>query len=63
MKRHEEELTAKSTALEETNKRLKKAQEQISRYIDPNITEKIFKGEFTAETYRVRQNESGMAEA
>jgi class 3 adenylate cyclase/HAMP domain-containing protein len=49
LKQREEELTTKSNALEETNKRLKKAQEQISKYIDPNITEKIFKGEFTAE--------------
>jgi len=49
LKQHEEELTTKSNALEEINKRLKKAQEQISKYIDPNITEKIFKGEFSAE--------------
>jgi adenylate cyclase len=49
LKQHEEELTTKSNALEKTNKRLKKAQEQISKYLDPNVTEKIFKGEFTAE--------------
>ena len=49
LKQREEELTAQSNALEETNKRLKKAQEQISKYIDPNVTEKIFKGEFSAE--------------
>ncbi|MBW2513748.1 MAG: PAS-domain containing protein, partial [Deltaproteobacteria bacterium] len=49
LKNREEELTSKSNALEETNKRLKKAQEQISKYIDPHITEKIFKGEFSAE--------------
>jgi class 3 adenylate cyclase len=49
LKQREEELTTKSNALEETNKRLKKAQEQISRYLDPNVTEKIFKGEFSAE--------------
>jgi class 3 adenylate cyclase/PAS domain-containing protein len=49
LKQHEEELTTKSNALEETNKRLKKAQEQISKYLDPNVTEKIFKGEFSAE--------------
>ena len=49
LKQREEELTTKSSALEETNKRLKNAQEQISRYLDPNVTEKIFKGEFTAE--------------
>ena len=49
LKQREEELTTKSNALEEINRRLKKAQEQISKYIDPNITEKIFKGEFSAE--------------
>jgi len=49
LKQHEEELIAKSNDLEETNKRLKNAQEQISKYIDPNVTEKIFKGEFSAE--------------
>jgi class 3 adenylate cyclase/HAMP domain-containing protein len=49
LKQREEELTKKSNALEEINKRLKNAQEQISKYIDPNITEKIFKGEFSAE--------------
>ncbi len=48
LKQREEELTTKSNALEETNKRLKNAQEQISKYIDPNVTEKIFKGEFSA---------------
>lgn len=49
LKQREEELTTKSNDLEETNRRLKKAQEQISKYLDPNITEKIFKGEFSAE--------------
>jgi adenylate cyclase len=49
LKQREEELTTKSNTLEETNKRLKKAQEQISKYLDPNVTEKIFKGEFSAE--------------
>ena len=49
LKQHEEELTTKSNALEETNTKLKKAQEQISKYLDPNVTEKIFKGEFSAE--------------
>ncbi len=49
LKQREEELITKSSALEEVNKKLKKAQEQISKYIDPNITEKIFKGEFSAE--------------
>ncbi len=49
MKKREEELTIKSSALEEVNKRLEKAQEQISKYLDPNVTEKIFRGEFKAE--------------
>ena len=49
LKQRQEELTTKSNALEETNRRLKKAQEQISKYLDPNVTEKIFKGEFSAE--------------
>jgi class 3 adenylate cyclase len=49
LKQREEELTTKSNALEEANKRLQKAQKQISKYLDPNVTEKIFKGEFTAE--------------
>ena len=49
LKQREEELTTKSNALEDINKRLKNAQEQISKYIDPHITEKIFKGEFSAE--------------
>ena len=31
------------------NKRLQNAQKQISKYIDPNVAEKIFEGEFTAE--------------
>jgi class 3 adenylate cyclase/HAMP domain-containing protein len=55
LKQREEELTTKSNALEETNKRLKKAQEQISKYIDPHVTEKIFKGEFTAELSHQRK--------
>ena len=49
LKQREEELTTKSNTLEEINQRLKKAQEQISKYIDPNVVEKIFKGEFSAE--------------
>ncbi|MBC2704089.1 adenylate/guanylate cyclase domain-containing protein [Desulfobacula sp.] len=55
LKRREEELTTKSNALEETNERLKKAQVQISKYIDPHVTEKIFKGEFTAELSHQRK--------
>jgi len=39
LKQREEELTTKSNALEETNKRFKKVQEQISKYIDPNVVD------------------------
>jgi hypothetical protein len=45
----EEKVALRTEELEEANKRLRKAQEQISKDIDPNVTEKIFKGEFTAE--------------
>jgi len=55
LKQREKELTTKSNALEETNKRLEKAQKQISKYIDPHVTEKIFKGEFTAELSHQRK--------
>jgi adenylate cyclase len=55
LKQREEELTKKSNALEDTNVRLKNAQEQISKYIDPHVTEKIFSGEFTAELSHQRK--------
>ncbi|BBO75719.1 guanylate cyclase [Desulfosarcina widdelii] len=55
LKLREEELTTKSNALKETNTRLKNAQEQISKYIDPHLTEKIFKGEFKAELTHQRK--------
>jgi class 3 adenylate cyclase len=45
----EEKVALRTEELEEANKRLGEAQKQISKYIDPNVTEKIFKGEFTAE--------------
>ena len=45
----EEKVALRTEELEEANKKLQKAQEQISKYIDPNVTEKILKGEFTAE--------------
>ena len=45
----EEKVEIRTKELGEANKRLTKAQEQISKYIDPNITEKIFRGEFSAE--------------
>ena len=45
----EEKVTLRTRELEETNNRLRKVRAQISKYIDPNVTEKIFKGEFEAE--------------
>ncbi len=45
----EEKVASRTIALKSSNDRLEQAQKQISRYIDPNITDKIFKGEFTAE--------------
>ena len=55
LKQREKELTTKSKALEDTNERLKNAQKQISKYIDPHVTEKIFKGEFAAELSHQRK--------
>ena len=55
LKQREEELTTKSNTLEKTNKRLKNAQEQISKYIDSNVVEKIFKGEFSAKLSHTRK--------
>jgi class 3 adenylate cyclase len=43
-----QKLSELTEELGEANKRLSKAQEQISKYIDPNVTEKIFQGEFSA---------------
>lgn len=45
----EEKVARRTEALKEANDRLQKARDQISKYLDPNVTEKIFKGEFTAE--------------
>jgi class 3 adenylate cyclase len=45
----EEKVALRTEELEAANETLQNAQDQISRYIDPNVTEKIFKGEFTAE--------------
>ena len=45
----EEKVALRTRELEETNKRLRKIRVQISKYIDSNVTEKIFKGEFEAE--------------
>lgn len=45
----EEKVAQRTEELNTTNRRLEQAQAQISRYIDPNITDRIFAGEFTAE--------------
>jgi len=51
----EEKVVLRTQALQEANKRLQEAQAQISKYIDPHVTEKIFKGEFTAELSHQRK--------
>jgi len=45
----EEKVALRTRELEETNKRLREVGAQISKYIDPNVTEKIFTDEFEAE--------------
>ncbi len=45
----EEKVALRTEELKRINERLEQAQKQISRYIDPNITKKIFEGEFSAE--------------
>ena len=45
----EDKVALRTRELEETNKRLREVRAQISKYIDPTVTEKIFKGDFEAE--------------
>jgi len=45
----EEKVDLRTEELSIANKRLQNAQKQISKYVDPNVAEKIFEGEFTAE--------------
>ena len=45
----EEKVALRTEELDLANKRLRNVQKQISKYIDPNVAEKIFEGEFTAE--------------
>ena len=45
----EEKIAIRTEELNNANKKLQNAQKQISKYIDPNVAEKIFDGEFTAE--------------
>ena len=51
----EEKVALRTEELEGVNQKLRNAQAQISRYIDPNVAEKIFKGEFTAELSHQRK--------
>ncbi len=51
----EEKVALRTKALGEANQRLEKAQAQISKYLDPNVTDKIFKGEFSAKLLLNRQ--------
>lgn len=45
----EKKISVRTEKLNYANKRLKNAQKQISKYIDPNVADKIFEGEFTVE--------------
>ena len=45
----EEKVALRTEELDLANKRLQNVQKQISKYIDPNVAEKIFEGKFTAE--------------
>ncbi len=51
----EEKVASRTQALKAANKRLQEAQVQISKYIDPHVTDKIFKGEFSAELSHQRK--------
>jgi class 3 adenylate cyclase len=45
----EEKIAIRTKELNSANRKLQNAQKQISKYIDPNVAEKIFEGEFAAE--------------
>jgi class 3 adenylate cyclase len=51
----EETVALRTQALKNANQRLQEAQIQISKYIDPHVAEKIFKGEFAAELSHQRK--------
>jgi class 3 adenylate cyclase len=46
--RLEQKIALRTNELAKLNQQLTLAQQQISKYLDPNVTEKIFKGEFAA---------------
>ena len=50
----EEKVALRTEELSLANMKLEKAQEQISKYIDPNVVKKIFEGEFAAELSHLR---------
>jgi class 3 adenylate cyclase len=45
----EEKVAERTRELARTNETLSQAKDQITKYIDPNVAEKIFEGEFAAE--------------
>jgi class 3 adenylate cyclase len=45
----EEKIAMRTEELSYANRKLQNVQKQLSKYIDPNVAEKIFEGEFTAE--------------
>jgi len=51
----EEKIALRIEELSKANRKLLNARKQISKYIDPNVAEKIFEGEFTAELSHSRK--------
>jgi class 3 adenylate cyclase len=45
----EKKVALRTKELSYANRKLQNAQKQISKYVDPNVAEKIFEGEFSAE--------------
>ena len=45
----EKKIASRTEELTETNKKLQYAKDQISKYIDPNVADKIFKGVFSTQ--------------
>lgn len=51
----EKKIALRTEELSFANRKLQSTQKQISKYIDPNVVEKIFEGEFTAELSHCRK--------
>jgi class 3 adenylate cyclase len=51
----DKKVETRTQELRDANRKLQEIQKQISRYIDPNVTEKIFRGEFSAELSHQRK--------